>query len=145
MQTDVTKVGREGEIITVADGFFRNYLFPRSLAVAATQSSLKVIERRRAIEEKKAEDTKAQAETDAAALTDKTVTIVARVGASDRLYGSITSDDIATAVQKALGVTIDKRKVLLHDPIKSLGSYTVGLKLHRDITVPVTVEITKGE
>ena len=145
MQTDVAKVGREGDVITVADGFFRNYLFPRSLAVAATQSSLKVIERRRAIEEKKAEDTKAQAEKDAEALTDKTVTIVARVGASDRLYGSITSDDIATAVQSALGVTIDKRKVLLPDPIKSLGSYSVGLKLHRDITVSVTVEITKGE
>lgn len=144
MQQDVAKVGREGEIVTVADGFFRNYLFPRSLAVAATQSAVRVVERRRAIEEKKAEDTKTQAEADAATLADKTFTIVARVGTSDRLYGSITTEDIADAVQKASGVTIDKRKIQLTDPIKSLGSYSVGLKLHRDITVPVTVEISKG-
>ena len=145
MQQDVAKVGREGEIITVADGFFRNYLFPRSLAVAATQSALRVVERRQAIEDKKAEATKSQAETDEATLTDKAVTITARVGESDRLYGSITSDDIATAVQKAFGVTVDKRKIQLPDPIKSLGTYTVGLKLHRDITVPVTVNVVKGE
>ncbi len=144
MQQDVVKVGREGDVIVVADGFFRNYLFPRSLAVPATASSLRVIERRRAIEEKKAEGLKAQAEADAATLAEKTVTIVARVGSSDRLYGSITADDIAAAVQSSLGVTIDKRKIQMADPIKSLGSYTVGLKLHRDITVPVTVEVTKG-
>lgn len=144
MQQDVAKVGREGDIITVADGFFRNYLFPRSLAVAATASSVRVIERRRAAEEKKAEETKAQAERDAEILNEKTVTIVARVGSSDRLYGSITADDIAAAVKSSLGVTVDKRKIQMADQIKSLGSYTVGLKLHRDITVPVTVEVTKG-
>ena len=144
MQQDVAKVGREGDVITVADGFFRNYLFPRSLAVAATPSSLKVIERRRAAEEKKAEALKAQAETDAATLTDKTVTINARVGANDRLYGSITADDIVTAVKAATGVTVDKRKVQTTDAIKALGTYTVPLKLHRDITVPVTVEVVKG-
>ena len=144
MQQDVVKVGREGDVITVADGFFRNYLFPRSLATAATASALRVIERRRAIEEKKADDTKAQAERDAETLTDKTVTIIARVGSSDRLYGSITTEDIAGAVLSATGVTIDKRKIQLTDPIKSLGSYPVGIKLHRDITVPITVEISKG-
>jgi len=145
MQQDVAKVGREGDVITVADGYFRNYLFPRSLAVAATASSLKVIERRRAAEDKKAEALKAQAETDAATLTDKTVTINARVGANDRLYGSITADDIVSAVKTATGVTVDKRKVQMTDAIKALGSYTVSLKLHRDITVPVTVEVVKGE
>ena len=144
MQQDVAKVGREGDVITVADGFFRNYLFPRSLAVVATASSLKVIERRRAAEDKKAEGLKAQAEQDAQTLTDKTVTIVARVGTSDRLYGSITADDIATAVQTAFGVTLDKRKIQLPDPIKSLGTYPVLVKLHRDITLPLSVEITKG-
>lgn len=144
MQQDVVKVGREGDVITVADGFFRNYLFPRSLAVAATASSLRVIERRRAVEEKKADGLKAQAEADAETLNEKTVTIVARVGSSDRLYGSITADDIATAVQSSFGVAIDKRKIQMTDQIKSLGTYSVGLKLHRDITVPFSVEVTKG-
>lgn len=144
MQQDVAKVGREGDVITVADGFFRNYLFPRSLAVAATASSVRVIERRRAVEEKKADELKAQAERDAETLNEKTVTVVAKVGSSDRLYGSITADDIAVAVQSSLGVAIDKRKIQMTDQIKSLGTYTVGLKLHRDITVPVTVEVTKG-
>ena len=144
MQQDVVKVGREGEVVTVADGYFRNYLFPRSLAVAATASSLKVIERRRAAEDKKAEGLKSQAEADAATLAEKTVTIVARVGTSDRLYGSITADDIAAAMLAQFGVTVDKRKIQLPDPIKSLGTYPVSVKLHRDITVSVPVEITKG-
>ncbi|MBC7808963.1 MAG: 50S ribosomal protein L9, partial [Akkermansiaceae bacterium] len=110
----------------------------------ATASSLRVIERRRAVEEKKADELKSQAEKDAETLNEKTVTIVARVGSSDRLYGSITSDDIAVAVQSSFGVTVDKRKIQMTDQIKSLGTYNIGLKLHRDITVPITVEVTKG-
>jgi len=144
MQQDVVKVGKEGEVVTVADGFFRNYLFPRSLAVAATPSSLKVIARRLASEEKKAEELKSQAEKDAATIGEKTVKISARTGESDRLYGSITAGDIADAINKDLGVTVDRRKVLIADAIKSLGSYSVPVKLHRDITVPVTIEVVKG-
>lgn len=144
MQQDVSKVGKEGEVVTVADGYFRNYLFPRSLAVAATVSSLKVIARRQAAEEKKADELKGQAETDAATIGEKTVTISARTGESDRLYGSITAGDIAEAISKGLGVTVDRRKIQIADAIKSLGSYTVPVKLHRDITVPVTVEVVKG-
>ena len=144
MQQDVVKVGKEGEVVTVADGFFRNYLFPRSLAVAATVSSMKAIARRHASEEKKAEELKSQAEADAATIGEKTVKISARTGESDRLYGSITAGDIVEAISKELGVTVDRRKVQIADAIKSLGSYTVPVKLHRDITVPVTIEVVKG-
>ncbi len=144
MQQDVVKVGREGDVVTVANGFFRNYLFPRSLAMPATASALRVIERRRGLEEKKADQLKAQAETDAETLRDKSVTIVARVGTNDRLYGSITTEDIAAAVLSTFGVAVDKRKIQMTDTIKSLGSYSIGLKLHRDITVPFTIEVAKA-
>jgi large subunit ribosomal protein L9 len=129
LQQDVAKVGREGEVVTVADGYARNYLFPRNLAVEAAGGALKAHQ--------------AQAEQAQAALTDKTVKVPARAGETDRLYGSITAQDIADAIKSSLGVAVDKRKVHLVDPIKSLGTYTVPVKLHRDIAVNLTVEVVK--
>jgi large subunit ribosomal protein L9 len=145
LQQDIAKVGKEGEVVTVADGFARNYLFPRSLAVAAIGSALKAHQFRRAAEEKKAEQLKTTAENAAAALTDKTVKVIARAGAEGRLYGSVTAQDIADAIQKELGVTVDKRKVALVDPIKSLGNYTVPVKLFRDINATLTVTVVRAQ
>jgi large subunit ribosomal protein L9 len=143
LQQDVAKVGKEGDIVTVADGYARNYLFPRSLAVEAAGGALKVHQVRTAREEAKSAELKAQAETAQAALTDKTVKVPAKAGETDRLYGSITAQDIADAIKSSLGVAVDKRKVHLADPIKSLGTYTVPVKLHRDIAVDLTVEVVK--
>jgi len=144
LHQDVSKVGREGEIVTVADGYARNFLFPRKLAVEAVGGALKHLQARQAAEERKAEQLKAQADQDAVALEGKTVQVPAKAGESDRLYGSITSQDIADAIKKSLGVDIDKRKVQLIDPIKALGTSTVPIKLHRDVTVPITVEVVKA-
>ena len=144
LHQDVTKVGKEGEIVTVADGYARNFLFPRKLAVHAVGGALKHLYARQAAEERKAEQLKTQADSNAAALEGKTVQVPAKAGAGDRLYGSITAQDIADAIAKSLGVNIDKRRVQLIDPIKALGSTTVPIKLHRDVTVPITVEVVKA-
>jgi large subunit ribosomal protein L9 len=143
LQQDVAKVGKEGEVITVADGYARNYLLPRNLAVAAAGGALKAHQVRTAREDAKSAELKTQAEQAATALTDKTVKVEAKAGETDRLYGSITAQDIADSIKKSLGVTVDKRKVHLADPIKSLGTYTVPVKLHRDIAVNLTVEVVK--
>ena len=144
MQKDVDKVGKEGEVVSVADGYARNYLFPRAHAVEATGGALKNVQMRQAQEEKRAESLKADADTAAAALEGKTIKIEARAGDGDRLYGSITTGDIAEAIKKSLSVAVDKRKIQLTDPIKAMGTHTVPVKLHRDVTVPVTVEVVKA-
>lgn len=144
LQQDLDKVGKEHDIVSVADGFARNYLFPRGLAVKAEGGALKNLQMRQALEERRAEQLRAQADQAAAKLDGKTVTIQARAGATDRLYGSITSSDVAEAIKGSLGVTVDRRKVQLADPIKAMGTYTVGVKLHRDVTVPVTVQVVKA-
>jgi large subunit ribosomal protein L9 len=144
MQQDVAKVGREGEIVTVADGFARNYLIPRNLAVLATGGALKTHQVRTARLEKKAEELRAEAEKNAGLLEDKTVKISAPAGESDRLYGSVTAQDIANAIAKELGVTVDKRKVYLVDPIKAVGRFSVPVKLHRDYSATINVEVVKA-
>lgn len=144
LQQDVAKVGREGEIVTVADGYARNYLIPRSLAVIATGGALKAHQMRVARLEKKEEEIRSQAEKDNAALDGKTVKIPAHAGTGERLYGSITSQDIADAIAKQLGVTVDKRKVYQADPIKAIGQFHVPVKLHRDFSATVTVEVVKA-
>lgn len=145
LQKDITKVGKGGEVIIVADGYARNFLFPRGLAVEATGGALKNIQLQQALEERRSEKLRAQADQAAAALDGKTVRIPARTGSGDRLYGSITAQDIAEAISRDLSVNVDKRKVQITDPIKAIGSFTVPVKLHRDVTVPVAVEVIKAE
>ncbi len=144
LQQDIPKIGKEGEIITVADGYARNYLFPRKLAVLAEGGVLKNLQMRQALEERRSEKIKSDADQAASQLTGKTVTVPAKAGANDRLYGSITAQDIADAIKTSLGVAVDKRKVQLIDPIKAMGTYTIPVKLHRDVSVPVTVEVVNA-
>lgn len=144
LQKDVTKVGREGEVVTVSDGYARNYLLPRSLAVEAAGGALKSLQLRNALEERKAEKLLASAQAAQAALDGKTVTISAKAGTGERLYGSITAADIADAVKASTGIAVDKRKVQLMDPIKALGTFTVPVKLHKDIAVTLTVQVAKA-
>lgn len=143
LHRDVDKVGRDGEVVTVSDGYARNYLFPRKLAVEAIGGALKNIQLRQALEERRSEKLLTQANQSAQALEGKSVTIEAKAGSENRLYGSVTSQDIADAITKSLGVSVDKRKIQLIDPIKSMGTYTVPIKLHRDVQVPVTVEVVR--
>ena len=138
---DIEQQGKQGDVINVSDGYARNYLFPRKLAVEAVGGALKNLQARHALEERKAEKMLHEAERTAEKLTDKVVTLTVRAGATNRLYGRITAADIALAAEQSLGVKLDKRKVGLLDPIKALGEYEVPVKLHREITVPLKVSV----
>jgi large subunit ribosomal protein L9 len=138
---DIAQQGKQGDVISVTDGYARNYLFPRKLAVEAAGGALKNLQLKNAQEERRAEKLRAEADRAAEKLTDKTVTLSVKAGANDRLYGRITAADIAEAVEKSLDVKLDKRKVGLLDPIKSVGEYEVPIKLHRDVTVPLKVAV----
>ena|SRR5579883_789549 len=141
---DIQHTGKQGDVITVADGYARNYLFPRKLAVEAAGGALKNLEIKHALEQKRDEKILQQAEAARGKLEDKTVTLRAKSGAG-KLYGRVTAQDIADAIEKELGVKLDKRKVNLVDPIKALGEYDVPLKLHRDVTVPLKVNVVGEE
>ena len=144
LQQDIKNVGKEGEIVNVADGYARNYLFPRKLAIEAAGGALKNVQMRQALEERRGEKLKAQADQAAGKIEGKSVQITAKAGSGNRLYGSITAQDIADAIKENLGVTVDKRKIHLADPIKAMGTYTVPVKLHRDISVSLNVEVVKA-
>lgn len=142
---DVPNVGKQGDVANVAEGYARNYLFPRKLAIEATPGNLKNIERQHQIEERLKEQRRAAAEKAASELADRTVTIRARTGAGTRLYGSITTQDIADAIKEATGVVVDKRKITLAKPIRTTGSVTVPVQLHRDVVVNVHLEVVPEE
>jgi large subunit ribosomal protein L9 len=137
---DITSTGKQGEVITVADGYARNYLFPRKLAVAAVGGAMKNLEIKHALEERRSGKLLQQAQDQQTSLENKTVTLHAKTGAG-KLYGRITNADIAEAIERDLGVKIDKRKVNLQTPIKAVGEYEIPLKLHRDISVPIKVAV----
>ncbi len=136
----IKSAGKQGDVIAVADGYARNYLLPRKLAVEAAGGALKNLETKRVLEERRGEKLLQEAHAQQTALEGKTVILHAKTGAG-KLYGRITNADIADAISREFGVKIDKRKVTLESPIKSTGEFEVPLKLHRDITVPVKVSV----
>ena len=140
LKEHVEHLGRRGEVVKVASGYARNFLFPRNLALAVTDENKRQIERERVkAEAKEAEEVKA-ARALAATLEGLEVAIARRVGENDVLYGSVTSGDIADALA-ARDVTVDRRKIQLADPLKALGEHTVGVKLHREVTANLKVRI----
>ena len=141
LMQDIDKQGKQGEVISVADGFARNYLFPRKLAVEAAGGALKNLQQRQAQEERRTEKLRQDADRVAAILQDKTVTLTVKAGENQRLYGRVTAADIADAIEKTFAVKVDKRKIGLLDSIKSVGEYDVPVKLHRDVTVPLKVAV----
>ena len=138
---DVANQGKQNEVVNVADGYARNYLFPRKLALEAAGGAMKNIQARQAQEDRRAGKMLQEAQTAAERLTDQTVTLRVKAGENSRLYGRVTAADIAEAVGRDLSVKLDKRKIGLLDPIKSVGEYDVPVKLHRDITVPLKVAV----
>jgi large subunit ribosomal protein L9 len=140
LRDHVDNLGRRGEVVKVADGYARNYLLPRKLALLATDGNKKQIERERAkFEAKEAEERKV-VEAIAERLANAEVVIARRVGETDALYGSVTTSDIAEALA-AKGFDIDRRKIQLADPIKKVGDVDVPVKLHRDVTATVKVKV----
>jgi large subunit ribosomal protein L9 len=142
LREHVEHVGRRGEIVKVADGYARNYLLPRKLALPATAGNKKHVERERRIVEARESAEKGQAEGLAARLTSIEIVISRRVGDTEQLYGSVTAADI-TDFLKTQGFEIDRRKLILPEPIKAIGDHTVPLKLHREVTVPLKVRVAK--
>ena len=140
LREHVDNLGRRGEIVKVADGYARNFLLPRRLALLATEGNKKQIERERAKFEAKEAEEKKVVEALAARLANADIVIARRVGETDALYGSVTSSDIADALS-AKGFDIDRRKIQLAEPLKKVGEVDVPLKLHRDITVPLKVKV----
>jgi large subunit ribosomal protein L9 len=142
LREHVDNLGKRGEIVKVANGYARNYLLPRKLALPATEGNKKHVERERKIVDAREADEKQGATALGARLGELTITIARRVGESDHLYGSVTAADIADYL-KAQGVEIDRRKLILPEPIKMLGEHAVPLKLHREVTVPLKVHVVR--
>jgi large subunit ribosomal protein L9 len=140
LREHVENLGNRGEIVKVADGYARNYLLPRKLALLATDGNRKQVERERAKFEAKEGEERKVAEAMAARLASAEVVIARKVGETEALYGSVTSGDIADALA-AKGFEIDRRKLQLDEPIKRIGDVDVPVKLHRDVTASVKVRV----
>ena len=140
LREHVDNLGRRGEIVKVADGYARNYLLPRKLALLATEGNKKVIERERVkFDAKEAEDRKV-AEAIAARIASTEIEISRKVGETEALYGSVTTSDIAEALH-AKGLDIDRRKIVLQEPIKRIGDFEVPIRLARDVTTHVKIKV----
>jgi len=144
LRADVPELGRRGDIITVKAGYARNYLLPRKLAMEATPGNRKQVADMKAAGARREATEKTAAESLAAQLAEITVELSAKAGESDQLFGSITAMDIAEALE-AKGFSIDKRKVQLEEPIKTLGEYPVPVRLHREVTGSVKVVVSREE
>jgi large subunit ribosomal protein L9 len=142
LRTDVENVGRRGEVIRVADGYARNYLLPKRLALEATPGNLKQIEQERRVREVHEAKEKKEADALASRIGQLSCTVVRKVGENEVLYGSVTNSDIAELLEKQ-GFVVDKRKILLEEPIKSLGIYEVPLKLHPEVLATLKVWVVK--
>ena len=148
---DVPKVAKAGDVKEVSDGYSRNYLLPRKLAVVATPAELKNMELQRQANARREVRTEQEAEAFAKVLQDTTVVLKMRAGSKEKLYGSVTSADIAKEIKRLTKQEVDKRKIELTEPIRELGSHQVSIKLTKDVTAIVNVvvkqdtELEKGK
>src|SRR6478672_1770950 len=132
LKEDVPKLGSRGDVVKVAEGFGRNYLLPRRLAIQATSGNKKIIEQMKAAAVRRSAKEKTQAEELSKQFDGVAVSFTRRSGEHDQLFGSVTSGDIAEALAKK-GFDLDRRKIQLHEPLKTLGEFSVPLKLHKDV------------
>ena len=144
LRDHVDNLGRRGDVVKVADGYARNYLLPRRLALPATPGNMKVVERQRKIADAADAAERAGADALAARLTETECVMPRRVGEHQTLYGSVTAADIADELA-GKGFDIDKRKIQLAEPLKQVGEFRVPIKLHRDVVAHVQVKVTPLE
>ncbi len=142
LKQDVDSVGTVGDIVTVKNGYARNYLIPKGIALEATPGNLKRIEQEKKTLELQKNREKKAAEHVADKLNNVSVTISVSVGEEDKLFGSVTSQDIADAL-KEKGFEVDKRKIVMDEPIKVLGIYSIPIKLHSDVEAKIKVWVVK--
>ena len=144
LREDIEKLGSRGEVVKVAAGYARNFLIPKRLAVAATESNKKIVEQERQAHLRKEAKLQGEAADLAKLMNGVTVTIRSKAGENDQLFGSVGSKDVAEALA-AKNFTIDRRKIQLDEPIKQLGEYKIAVRLHREVTAEVTVVVAKEE
>ena len=144
LREDVDKLGARGQVVKVAAGYARNFLLPKKLAVTATESNKKIVEQERQAHLRKEAKLQSEAQDLAKLVNGVSVTIAQKAGENDQLFGSVTSKDVVDALA-AKGYTIDRRKVQLDEPIKQLGEFKVPVRLHKDVTAEVTVQVVKEE
>ena len=142
LKEDVPKLGSRGEVVKVAEGYGRNYLLPRKLAIEATGANRAVIDQMKAAAQRRSVRDQADAEGLAQQMKELTLTFRRKVGEQDHLFGSVTSGDIADELD-ARGFTIDRRKLQLDEPLKVIGEFDVPVKLHRDVTASVKVVVKR--
>jgi large subunit ribosomal protein L9 len=142
LREDIDKLGARGQVVQVATGYARNFLLPKRLAVAATESNKKIVEQERQSHLRKEAKQKTEAEDLGKMMAGVTVTISQKAGENDQLFGSVTSKDVAEALEQK-NFTIDRRKIQLDEPIKQLGEHKVAVRLHRDVTAEITVNVVR--
>jgi len=140
LREEVPNLGRRGDVVQVKNGYGRNYLLPRKLAVPLTEGNRKMVEQQKAAALKRDAKEQADAQQLAGILSQTTLILTRKAGETGTLFGSVTSLDIAEALEKK-GFHVDRRKILLEDPIKQLGDFAVPVRLHREVTVSVPVQV----
>jgi large subunit ribosomal protein L9 len=144
LRADLAALGKRGDICDVSDGYARNFLLPKGLAMVATDGAgdqAAAMRRRRDLRD--AQD-RAAAEEVARALVPKVITIAAKAGSEGRLFGSVTAQDVVDAVAAQAGVQLDRRRLIVHEPIKTLGPHSVSVRLHADVEFPLSLEVISG-
>lgn len=144
LQEDVEKLGTRGQVVEVKEGYARNFLLPRKLALEASAGNMKRLEKMRAAFAKKEATEKGEAQTLAELLAGVSLEFARKAGENDQLFGSVTSGDISDALA-AKGFTVEKRKIALAEPIKIVGEFEIPIKLHREITANVKLAVKKEE
>ncbi len=144
LREEIEKLGHRGQVVKVAAGYARNYLLPRKLAVPATEANKKIVEQERQAALRREAKEAAQAQELANLLGAVTLTSVQKAGEQDILFGSVTSKDIADLLEKQ-GYTIDRRKIELEHPVKTLGEHKINIKLHREVVATVTLVVNREE
>jgi large subunit ribosomal protein L9 len=144
LRQDVSNLGRRGDVVRVSDGYGRNFLLPKKLAVPLTEGNKKAVEQQKASALKREVHEKSEAEQLAAMIAKNPLSIARKAGETGVLFGSVTSLDVAEALRKA-GFEIDRRKILLEEPLKQLGEFPVSVRLHHDVTATITVQVVQEQ
>jgi large subunit ribosomal protein L9 len=144
LREDIEKLGTRGQLVKVAPGYARNFLLPNKMAVAATESNKKIVEQERQAHLRREAKVAGEASELGKLLGAVSITIHQKAGENDQLFGSVTSKDIVEALEKQ-GYTIERRKIALDEPIKTLGEFKVPVRLHREVTADITVNVVKEQ
>ena len=142
LREDIDKLGQRGQMVKVTAGYARNFLLPRRMAVAATESNKKIVEQERQAHLRRDAKASSEASELGKLMSAVELTITQKAGENDQLFGSVTTSDIAAALERA-GYSIDRKKIQLDEPIKQLGEHKIPVKLHKDVTAEITVSVVR--